>query len=662
MRIRRGLSFCLALGLAFGAVACGGQSGDDPAPAGEETTGEDGGGEEIVPTEPADESSGSQVPSDTFVNVTIGEPQSLDPAWTYETSGAGIESNIYEGLVYFDRESATDFVPALAESWEASEDDTIYTFDIRDGVSFHAGGTLEPSDIAYSLQRAMLQDRVDGPMWLFLEPILGTSSITSLALETAGLGDSEDATLEDVPDDVALAVCELVQTAVQADNEAATVTIAVQQPTPWLLQLLSQPWGAALDMEWMVEQGDWDGDCATWRQWHSPAAEESVLFDQANGTGPYMLETWNKGVEIRLEANENYWRSEPVWDGGPSGVADLKYIVIQSVDEWGTRFAKLTAGEADTVNVPRAEINQVEDLIHTMYEGGDADAPATEMNPDGTLNLYVGYPTVSMTAAMFNFDVNPESTFIGSGALDGAGIPVDFFSDISVRRGFSYCFDWETFIADALQGEGVQARGPIIEGLQGFDPDSDIITTDLEMCESELAAAWDGAVAENGFQMTIAYNQGNTTRQTAAQILADNLALVNPAYQVDVIELEWPSFLEARQNEEFPVSVSGWLEDYHDASNWVHPYMHSAGAYARAQGFPDEMQARFDELVEQGLAETDEAAREEIYAELQRLANEEAISIWLYQATGRFYLNKDVSGWFNHPLAPGLWYYALSKN
>jgi peptide/nickel transport system substrate-binding protein len=89
--------------------------------------------------------------------------------------------------------------------------------------------------------------------------------------------------------------------------------------------------------------------------------------------------------------------------------------------------------------------------------------------------------------------------------------------------------------------------------------------------------------------------------------------------------------------------------------------MHSAGAYARAQGFPAEMQASFDEKIDAAVISTDPDERNALYAELQQMANDEAINIWLYQATGRFYLNKDVSGWFNHPLSPGLWYYALGK-
>ncbi len=60
---------------------------------------------------------------DTYVAVSgAGEPESLDPAWTYETAGSGTESNIYEGLVWFDREKTGDFVPALATEWTTSED------------------------------------------------------------------------------------------------------------------------------------------------------------------------------------------------------------------------------------------------------------------------------------------------------------------------------------------------------------------------------------------------------------------------------------------------------------------------------------------------------------------------------------------------------------
>lgn len=657
MRRNNSLGLALVLVLGLQTAACRGPAADTgPAGAGTESTGTE--------AAPQEASGASKVPADSFVQVTPGEPETLDPAWTYETSGSAIESNIYDTLVYFDREKADAFVPNLAESYTVSDDGLTYTFKVRDGVKFHEGGDLTASDVAYTFQRGILQDRAEGPQWLYMEPLLGVSTIEAMAFEMAKLDAAADPApkLEQVPDDVKVKVCEAVQAAVAADDATRTVTLTLKTATPWFLQLVSQPWGGAMDKEWMAEKGDWDGSCATWAKWHNPEKQNTAIFDKANGTGPYKLGEWKKGEQITLEANEAYWRTEPIWEGGPSGPPALKHVVVQFVEEWGTRFAKLNAGEADTVTVPRANIDQVETMIHTEYKGGDESAESSVKNPDGSLKLFLGYPSVSSDAATFVYKVTEGSTFLKSGKLDGEGIPADFFSDIHVRKGFTACFDADTYIAEGLKGEGVRSRGPIIAGLQGYKDDSPIAAFDPKVCESELAQAWEGKLPETGFKMAIAYNKGNDARKTAAQILADNLAQVNTKYQVEVQELEWPSFLEQRRSGNLPITIAGWLEDYHDASNWVSPFMDpEVGAYAHAQNFPEDIQKKYKDQIVAALKETDKAKRDAMYADLQQWANDDAISIWLAQATGRFYINKSVSGWYNHPLQTGLWYYTLSK-
>lgn len=655
MQRGRWISLGLAAGLALPMIGCRGPAADEGA----DTPAEDVGQETAPEAAPQ-----SKVPQDSFIQVTAGEPETLDPAWTYETTGSAIESNIYDTLVYFDKQAADAFVPNLAESWTVSDDGLTYAFTVREGVKFHAGGDLTASDVAYTLQRGLLQDRAEGPQWLFMEPLLGVSTIESMALDLAGLDAGADPapTLKDVSPEVQAQVCEAVQAAVQADDAARTVTLTLKSATPWFLQLLSQPWGGALDKEWMTENGDWDGSCDTWAAKHNPEKQNTAIFDKANGTGPYMLGEWKKGEQITLEANPNYWRQEPIWEGGPSGPAAITHVSMQFVEEWGTRYAKLEAGEADTVTVPRANIDQVEGMVATVFQGGDESAPAEDKNPAGTLKLFLGYPTASSDAATFIFDVTPDSSFLKSGKLDGEGIPPNFFSDLNVRKGFMACFDWDTYIAEGLKGEGVRSRGPIIQGLQGYQADSPVASFDPAVCESELAQAWEGKLPELGFKMAIAYNKGNDARKTAAQILADNLAQVNAKYQVEVQELEWPNFLEQRRAGNLPITIAGWLEDYHDASNWVSPFMDpEAGAYARAQKFSEAMQATYKEKIVAALAEKDEAKRDALYAELQQLANDDAIAIWLAQATGRFYISKAVSGWYSNPLQPGLWYYSLSK-
>jgi peptide/nickel transport system substrate-binding protein len=238
--------------------------------------------------EPTEEPMAAVVPeyknADTYVAIMgAGEPETLDPAWTYETAGSAIENNIYEGMVWFEKDRTDSFVPILSTDWSVNDIGDVWTFNIREGVTFHKGGTLEPHDVAYSLQRALLQDRIDGPHWMTLEAFFGLYTVEDLALEISGAE-----AFEDVSDADLVATCEKVKEAVVADDEAGTVTYNLYMATPWFLSMMANSFmGAVTDREWMVENGAWDGDCATWVQWHDPAAEDTILFNEANGTGPY---------------------------------------------------------------------------------------------------------------------------------------------------------------------------------------------------------------------------------------------------------------------------------------------------------------------------------------------------------------------------------------
>ncbi|HEY62733.1 MAG TPA: hypothetical protein G4N95_08790, partial [Anaerolineae bacterium] len=111
----------------------------------------------------------------TFVDVTgAGDTDTLDPAWNYESAGDAVIQNIYDQLVTYNGADATSFVPSLAESWEISEDGMTYVFHIRQGVKFHEGQDLTPEDVAYTLQRGILQGGGWSPQWLYTEALFGT--------------------------------------------------------------------------------------------------------------------------------------------------------------------------------------------------------------------------------------------------------------------------------------------------------------------------------------------------------------------------------------------------------------------------------------------------------------------------------------------------------
>ena len=593
---------------------------------------------------------------DTIVEATIGDPQSFDPAWAYDSASSAIIFNVYETLLFPKKEALDEFVPMLAEKMpDISADGKTYTWQIRKGVKFHDGGDLTPEDVAYSFWRGMIQDRAGGPQWILLQPFFGLDVGTFKAdvVEKQNGGDFAKA-------------CEAVKQTVTFDNAAGTVTMHLAQPYGPMLQILTGSWGAIVDKEWTAKQGDWDGECATAEQFHDPTAENSKLFNTMNGTGPFMLDRWAPGEQIALNRNDNYWVKEPLWEGAPSGPAAAERVLIKIVSEWGTRFSATQAGDADIVYVDRQYVSQVDPLVAETCTSGQECAPT---NANGYLRLYKNLPSVSNEAILFNQKVNTTggSNHIGSGALDGKGVPPDFFSDIHVRKAFNYCFDWDTYIKQVWNGEAQQAYGPIIQGLLGYDASQAHYSFNLDKCAEEfkastLKSASGGSVWDTGFFMQYVHNEGNDQRKTAGEILKDSLQRVNPKFQIEVISEPWPAFLEETTVGTLGLFMLGWQQDFGDPHNWVHPYMSSAGAYASAQNFPAELQQQIDDLIVKGVSSTDNAEREGIYKQLQNLAYENALDIFLTQPQGRHYEQSWLKGWYYNPgFGANTYYYSLSK-
>src|SRR5205823_5504916 len=148
--------------------------------------------------------------------------------------------------------------------------------------------------------------------------------------------------------------------------------------------------------------------------------------------------------------------------------AKVQNAVVKFVKEWGTRFAAFQAGDADITYVDRQYTTQVDPLVKQTCAYGKDCADTG----NGFIRVYKGLPTVADEVILFNEAINTTggNNRIGSGALDGKGIPPDFFSDIHIRKAFNYCFDWDTYIKDLYLGEAEQALGPVINGVLGYDP------------------------------------------------------------------------------------------------------------------------------------------------------------------------------------------------
>ncbi len=586
---------------------------------------------------------------DTFTVMDIGDPQTLDPALDYETTGQNLITSVYDTLVFYKGSSVTDFVPMLAEKWDVSADGKTYTFTIRKNVTFHDGSALTPDDVAYTFQRDMLTGwdaNLGGPQSLLLQPIMGVTTQDDLV--KANGGDEAKA-------------CEAVQKAVVADATAGTVTFNLPAPASYFLQLIgANSFGAIQSKAFVQKNGGWDGDCKTWKKFIPESDDKAPLFNKENGTGPFILDHWTPGDEIVLKANDKWWVNAALYDGSPvSGPPKLKTVVIKNVTEFSTRLAALQAGDADMITIQASQYSQVDPMVKEWVEGTELAADKSNLtikNPNGSLRLYHGIPQ-NATIDMFlnqKIDVTGGNSLVGSGKLDGQGIPPDFFSDQHVRLAFNYCFDRDTYIKDVYQGEAIAHRGPIVAGLPGYDASSTIYEYSIDKCKAELDQAWGGKVKDVGFTLTLAYNSGNNNRRIAQELLRDGLEKAYGGSKgkitISIVSMAWPAYLSDRAKGRLPVHTTGWLEDFHDSWDWVHPYMSCAGDFSAAQGFPSDLCGQWDKLMAEAVTSTDPAKAAANYTQLQKAAIDNAIDVFIAQPQNRWYQQLWVQGFYYRPL------------
>jgi peptide/nickel transport system substrate-binding protein len=622
----------------------------------------------------------------TFLQVVFGEPETFDPALAYDTASGEVVMNVYEPLVFYDGVYTDKFVGLLAESWEVSADGTVYTFKIRQGVKFHEGQDMTPSDVAYTFQRGLLFGGYHGPQWLLAEPFFGTGldDITYL-VDDGDSADDRDA-LKANDAEVLKAACEKVKSVIVADDANWTVTMTLIQPWGPFIPTITQTWGGIMNKDWTIANGGWDDDCATWQDYYNEPSESNPFSTITNGTGPFKLDHWTPGEEVVLVRFDDYWR-EP---------AKLERVVTKFVNEWGTRFAMMQAGDADFVAVPPenriqmdALVGEIEifDLDKNEYlamqevcgfnsssqgvEKFTACAPGAT-GTGGPFRLSIGRPSTSRTDMFLNFNVVESSNYVGSGKLDGNGIPRDFFSDVNIRKAFAYCFDWDVYINDVFDSEAVQSPVVPLAGMPGYQADMPVYSYDAAKCEEHFKLADvdkdgipagedpEGDVWTTGFRLQALYNQGNTTRQTISEILAGNLASVNDKFVVETVGLPWPTFLRTIRNREAPYFASGWVEDIHDPHNWYVPYL--IGTYAARQNLPDDLKNQFKDLINQGVSESDPAKRQAIYEQLNQLYYDEVPTVLLAVATSHFHQQRWVKGVVHNPMFFGYYFYPMYKD
>ncbi|WP_213918045.1 MULTISPECIES: ABC transporter substrate-binding protein [unclassified Mesotoga] len=590
---------------------------------------------------------------ETFVNLTIGMPETLDPLHSYDTASGEAILNLYDNLIQYDGESVTEFLPMISTAVPSVENGLVveeagalkFIFPIREGVKFHTGNILTPEDVKYSFDRYILGDPSGGPQWMIIEALTGGkfASVEGWFEDYAGMPYSEavdaekNATSEEAKQKLISFYEEVVSPRVAVDGNNIVFTL----DSAWgpFMSTIAHfgSWGAIVDSKWGIENGAWDGKADGWWKWHDLEPQESPYHAAAAGCGPFKLVEWDTAQQkVILERFDDYW----------AGPAKLKTVVIWGIDEFSTRKAIFEAGDADICYFGSSYLDQAEALA-----------------AEGKAVVTKGYPTASITSLHFNWLVAEGSEYLGSGKLDGNGVPRDFFSDIHVRRGFAFCYDGATFVDEVLNGNGVLVPSDLPQGFLGYDETLPLPEFNLAKAAEEFKKAWGGEVWEKGFKIQILYNTGNDERQTIAEMLAYFVNMINPKFKVETLGVQWPTYLAAQRNGFLPLFTIGWLADYPDPHNFIATYYASYGVYASRQGVPFQEWAaeNVDANISKAAASVDNDERFALYRDVQEKAIEAALGIPLYMPTGLNVRAPWVEGWHPHLVRSGFYYYQLSK-
>ncbi len=562
-------------------------------------------------------------PKDTFVHMTFGEVDTLDPAQAYDTASGYILENIYETLYTYKGDSLTQFEPLLATGYEVSNDGKTYTFYLRKGVQFHSGNTMTCKDVEYSIQRLLVTNPGDSAGWFFAESLVGYDvNAKAAAEEVLGKNPPQDK-LQAFLDEY----WQKIDNSVECDG-LYTVKFNLVKPDPSFFVKLMYTAASVIDSKWAIENGDWSGTKADWEEWIGKDLRQGYLHNHASGTGPYKLVKWD-GKNVVAEAFDGYWGKKPA----------IKKVLVQVVNEQSTRIEALKRGDADRITInDRATLeSQVRGLPGVKVWEDPKWAPAVA------------------GAIFFNFDPSAkDNPYLGSGKLDGKGVPPNFFDDIHVRKAFAYSIDQDAIIEDLYLGKGVKLTMALPPSFLGYDPNLPIYNYDPDKAEAHFKKAFGGKLWKTGFEITILYNEGNTVRQTIAEMLKANIEELNPKFKINVKGVQWPDFIRAVSKRQLPIFVLGWGADYADPDNFIYTFYHSRGYYGNKISFKDD---QINKWIEEARSITDSKKRAELYAKIGKRGYE-LVPFVPYPLPSPFIVTRsNIKGVYYNPMRSGafLW-------
>lgn len=260
----------------------------------------------------AEGGAGEQGPAITIARTS--DIDSLDPHYV-NSSMYILPASMMEGLVMQD-EAGSDVVPALAESWDVSEDELTYTFHLRE-ANWSNGDPISADDAVWSFQRLLSPTGAGSGYTTGASSYLPSAQIKGAADYQSGALDSWDDVGISAPDE-------------------STVVIELEDPNPDLLLNMTHYSMSVLHPATVeAEPQDW------------------TLPENWVGNGPYVLTNWVPNSTLEMEKNPEYWDADNV---------QVQRITVQLAGELTTQTLAFRNDELDIIGVTGETLQTDPDL------------------------------------------------------------------------------------------------------------------------------------------------------------------------------------------------------------------------------------------------------------------------------------------------------------
>ncbi len=406
-----------------------------------------------------------------------------------------VPMNVFDTLfkVVKNSDGSTSIEKSLVEDYSVSDDGLTYSFTLKNGVVFSDGTPLTAEDVKFTFERMLT---------------LPDSQQTDFAISIKGAQELLDGNAQ-----------ELSGISIQDDTH---FTITLAEPFSVFLAQLATPSVSIMSKSIVTEAGD----------------DFGIVPEKTLGTGPYVVDSWDRGQGIELSYNPKYWGPEP----------SVKHVSARIMDASSMDMA-FQKGDLDIVDCLMIDSAIVDATYKTKYKDN-----------------IVSVDRLGINYLMFNEKSGP-------------------LSDVKVRKAIQMAIDRQSILDSIYAGDGKLEDGVYPSGCLGYSRSNQGW---LKYDPSAAKKLLKEAGYPDGFEMELAQDsEAAEANKNMIQIIAQNLGDVG--ITANIKNYDHASWLDLRNSGDMESFLAMWILDFNDPDNVIYTFFGNKGnTVLRSNNYADE--------------------------------------------------------------------------